>query len=274
MDPLIISALKEDVNYIDVSSEAVYKENKKAKIDLKAKEDGILCGLPVFKRTFELLSPEVSFKDFKEEGEKVEKGDIVMVIEGDVLTLLTGERTALNFLCRMSGTATYTGRMIEALGDDNIKILDTRKTTPNMRVFEKYAVRVGGGFNHRFNLSDSVMLKDNHIQAAGGVKEAIRLAKDTDPFISKIEIEAENIEMVKEALEGGADIIMLDNMNTDTIIEAAEIIGDKAITEISGNVTLDNIGQYKGLPVDYISSGALTHSAGIIDFSMKNLRFQ
>jgi nicotinate-nucleotide pyrophosphorylase (carboxylating) len=238
---------------------------------LICKEDGIICGLQVFKRVFELLDDNMEFEFYCEDGDEVAKGQLMAKVKGDIRTLLSGERTALNYLQRMSGIATYTHKVAALLEGSSIKLLDTRKTTPNNRVFEKYAVRVGGGNNHRYNLSDGVLLKDNHIGAAGGVKEAILMAKEYAPFVRKIEVEVETLDMVKEAVEAGADIIMLDNMTNEVMEEAIRIIDKKAEIEISGNVTAENIERIKGLGVDYVSSGALTHSSPIMDISLKNL---
>ena len=270
-DPLIISALKEDITSEDVSTNSVMPEPKLGEVELICKQDGIICGLPIFARVFTLLD-ENTVVDLKvKDGDKVTKGELLAVVTGDIKVLLCGERTALNYLQRMSGIATYTNEVAQCLEGTGIKLLDTRKTTPNNRLFEKYAVRVGGGNNHRYNLSDGVLLKDNHIGAAGSVKKAVEMAKDYAPFVRKIEVEVENLEMVKEAVEAGADIIMLDNMSTEEMQEAIKIIDGRAETECSGNVTKENIGRLTALGVDYISSGALTHSAPILDISMKNL---
>ena len=270
-DPLIISALKEDITSEDVSTNSVMPEPKKGEVQLICKQDGIICGLPIFARVFTLLD-ENTVVDLKvKDGDKVTKGELLAVVTGDIKVLLCGERTALNYLQRMSGIATYTNEVAQCLEGTGIKLLDTRKTTPNMRIFEKYAVRVGGGYNHRYNLSDGVLLKDNHIGAAGSVTAAVKMAKEYAPFVRKIEIEVENLAMVKEAAEAGADIIMLDNMSTEDMSEAIRIIDGRAETECSGNVTKENIGRLTALGVDYISSGALTHSAPILDISMKNL---
>jgi nicotinate-nucleotide pyrophosphorylase (carboxylating) len=271
VDPYIISALKEDITSEDVSTNAVMPRPCKGEVDLICKEDGIICGLQVFKRVFELLDDNMEFEFYCEDGEEVTKGQLMAKVKGDIRTLLSGERTALNYLQRMSGIATYTHKVAALLEGSGIKLLDTRKTTPNNRVFEKYAVRVGGGNNHRYNLSDGVLLKDNHIGAAGGVKEAILMAKEYAPFVRKIEVEVETLDMVKEAVEAGADIIMLDNMTNEVMEEAIRIIDKKAEIEISGNVTAENIEKIKGLGVDYVSSGALTHSSPIMDISLKNL---
>ena len=271
VDDLIVSALKEDISSEDVSTNAIMPEAVKGSVDLICKQDGIIAGLNVFKRTFELLDDNVEFEFFCKDGDKVEKGQLMAKITGDMRTLLSGERVALNYLQRMSGIATYTKSLAVLLEGTKTKLLDTRKTTPNMRVFEKYAVRVGGGYNHRYNLSDGVMLKDNHIGAAGGVSKAVAMAKEYAPFVRKIEVECETLEMVKEAIEAGADIIMLDNMTTEQMTEALQIIDGRAQTECSGNVTRENIERLTSLGVDFISSGALTHSAPIMDISLKNL---
>ena len=240
-------------------------------VDLICKEDGIICGLQVFERVFTLLDEKTTVEFLVQDGAEVHKGQLMAKVHGDIRTLLCGERTALNYLQRMSGIATYTHSVAELLKGTGIKLLDTRKTTPNNRIFEKYAVRIGGGNNHRYNLSDGVLLKDNHIGAAGGVKEAIAAAKEYAPFVRKIEVEVENLDMVKEAVEAGADIIMLDNMDTDALKEAIAYIDGRAEIEVSGNVTKENIARLTGLGVDYVSSGALTHSAPILDISLKNL---
>ena len=273
IDDSIRMALKEDITSEDISTNAIYKKDRLAEISLYSKEDGILAGLDVFKRVFELLDNSVEFIEYKKDGDKVLNKDLILKIRADVKTILSAERTALNYLQRMSGIATYTRKMVEALDDKNILLLDTRKTTPNMRIFEKYAVRVGGGYNHRYNLSDAIMLKDNHINAAGSITEAIKLAKGYSPFIKKIEIEVEDLEGVEEAVRAGADIIMLDNMDIETIKKAIKIIGKKAIIECSGNIDINNINRFKGLEIDYVSSGAITHSAKILDLSLKNLRY-
>ena len=270
-DHLIKEALKEDISSEDVSTNAVMKEYVKGEVELICKEDGIIAGLDVYARVFELLDEKTETTLYCKDGEAVKKGQLLGKVTGDIRVLLSGERVALNYLQRMSGIATYTHSVAELLKGSKTKLLDTRKTTPNMRIFEKYAVRAGGGFNHRYNLSDGVLLKDNHIGAAGGVKEAILAAKEYAPFVRKIEIEVENLEMVKEAADAGADIIMLDNMSPEEMKEAIRIINGRAETECSGNVTRENIRQVTEVGVDYISSGALTHSAPILDISMKNL---
>jgi len=271
VDPFILSALKEDITSEDVSTNAVMPEATLGEVDLICKENGIICGLQVFARVFELIDEEVKIEFFVKDGDAVKAGQLMAKVRGDIRSLLSGERTALNYLQRMSGIATYTSSIAKLLEGTGIQLLDTRKTTPNNRIFEKYSVRVGGGHNHRYNLTDGVLLKDNHIGAAGGVKEAICMAKAYAPFVRKIEVEVESLDMVREAVEAGADIIMLDNMSTEVMKEAIEIIDGRAEIEISGNVTRENIERIKGLGVDYVSSGALTHSAPIMDISLKNL---
>lgn len=270
-DPFILSALREDITSEDVTTNSVTSKKQLGEADLICKEDGIICGLQIFERVFTLLDNSTKVEFFAKDGDKVTKGQPLAKVTGDIRTILSGERTALNYLQRMSGVATYTSKVAALLDGTDIKLLDTRKTTPNMRLFEKYAVTVGGGNNHRYNLSDGVLLKDNHIGAAGGVKQAIEMAKSYAPFVRKIEVEVENLEMVKEAVEAGAHIIMLDNMTHDEMAEALNIINGRAEVEISGNVTKENIEKIKDLKVDYISSGALTHSAPILDVSLKNL---
>ena len=271
VDPWILSALKEDITSEDVSTNSVMPHPQAGEVDLICKEDGIICGLQVFERVFTLLDEKTTVEFLVQDGAEVHKGQLMAKVHGDIRTLLCGERTALNYLQRMSGIATYTHSVAELLKGTGIKLLDTRKTTPNNRIFEKYAVRIGGGNNHRYNLSDGVLLKDNHIGAAGGVKEAIQAAKEYAPFVRKIEVEVESLDMVKEAVEAGADIIMLDNMDTDALKEAIAYIDGRAEIEVSGNVTKENIARLTGLGVDYVSSGALTHSAPILDISLKNL---
>ena len=270
-DQYIRLALQEDINSEDVSTNAVMPAYKKGEVQLICKEDGIVAGLDVFKRVFTLLDPETNIIFHVEDGERVTKGQGLALLTGDVRVLLSGERTALNYLQRLSGIATYTNLIAELLKGTKTKLLDTRKTTPCMRIFEKYAVRIGGGCNHRYNLSDGVLLKDNHIDAAGGVKEAIEAAKRYAPFVRKIEMETENLDMVKEAVEAGADIIMLDNMTREQMADAIRIIDGRAEIECSGNITRENIKTLIELGVDYISSGALTHSAPILDISLKHL---
>lgn len=270
-DPLIRMALAEDITSEDISTNAVMREAKQGKVDLICKEDGIIAGLSVFKRVFTLLDADTEIIFFCQDGDEVKQGQKMGVVRGDIRVLLSGERTALNYLQRMSGIATYTNSITKLLAGSKTKLLDTRKTTPNNRIFEKYAVKAGGGYNHRYNLSDGVLLKDNHIGAAGSVAKAIEMAKEYCPFVRKIEIEVENLDMVKEAADAGADIIMLDNMSHDDMKEAIRIIDGRAETECSGNVTRENIAKLIDLGVDYISSGALTHSAPIMDISLKNL---
>ena len=270
-DHLIMEALKEDISSEDVSTNAVMKEAVPGEVDLICKEDGIIAGLDVFSRVFELLDENTKTELYCKDGDEVKSGQLMGKVKGDIRVLLSGERVALNYLQRMSGIATYTHSVAKLLEGTKTKLLDTRKTTPNMRVFEKYAVTTGGGYNHRYNLSDGVLLKDNHIGAAGGVAQAVKMAKEYAPFVRKIEIEVETLDMVKEAVEAGADIIMLDNMTTEEMQEAIRIIDGRAETECSGNVTKENIARLTGLGVDYISSGALTHSSPILDISMKNL---
>lgn len=271
VEPLILSALKEDISSEDVSANCVMKEAVEGEVDLICKEDGIICGLQVFEKTFTLLDEKVTAEFYVTDGDEVKNGQLIGKVHGDIRTLLCGERTALNYLQRMSGIATYTHSVAALLAGSKTKLLDTRKTSPNNRIFEKYAVRVGGGNNHRYNLSDGVLLKDNHIGAAGGVKEAVTMAKEYAPFVRKIEVEVETLAMVKEAVEAGADIIMLDNMSHEDMEEAMRIIAGRAEVEVSGNVTRENIKRLVDLGVDYISSGALTHSAPILDLSLKHL---
>lgn len=271
VDPLILGALKEDITSEDVSTNSVMPHPQAGEVDLICKQDGIICGLQVFERVFTLLDEDTKVEFFVQDGEEVKAGQLMAKVHGDIRTLLCGERTALNYLQRMSGIATYTHEVASLLTGSKTKLLDTRKTTPNNRIFEKYAVRTGGGNNHRYNLSDGVLLKDNHIGAAGGVKQAIAAAKEYAPFVRKIEIEVENQQMVEEAVEAGADIIMLDNMDTDALKKAIAFINGRAEIEVSGNVTKENIARLVDLGVDFISSGALTHSAPIMDISLKNL---
>lgn len=271
-DPVILAALREDISSEDVTTNAIMPTAVPGQVELLCKEDGIIAGLPVFARTFILLDSSVEIEYFCQEGDRVTKGQHLATLRGDIRVLLSGERVALNFLQRMSGIATYTRMVANRLSGTCTRLLDTRKTTPNLRLLEKYAVRVGGGYNHRFNLSDGVLLKDNHIAAAGGVARAIEMAREYAPFVRKIEVEVENMEMVREAVEAGADIIMLDNMTHEQMKEAVNFIAGRAETECSGNVTLDNVAALADLGVDYISSGALTHSAPILDLSLKNLR--
>ncbi len=270
-DELILSALREDITSEDITTNSVMREYQLGEVELICKQDGVIAGLDVFKRTFELLDSKTEVTFTKKDGDTVKNGDKIGVVRGDIRVLLSGERTALNYLQRMSGIATYTRSIADLLKGSKTKLLDTRKTTPNMRVFEKYAVKVGGGYNHRYNLSDGILLKDNHIGAAGGVKEAVQMAKEYAPFVRKIEIEVENLGMLKEALDAGADIIMLDNMSVEDMKEAVKLVSGKAETECSGNVTKENVERLVDIGVDYISSGALTHSSPILDLSLKNL---
>ena len=271
VDHLLEMALQEDISSEDVTTNAVMPQAQLGQVELLCKEDGIIAGLEIFARVFQLLDEITEITFFAKDGDAVTKGQKLAEVKGDIRVLLSGERTALNYLQRMSGIATYTHSVAALLEGSKTKLLDTRKTTPNNRIFEKYAVRIGGGYNHRYNLSDGVLLKDNHIGAAGGVKEAVTMAKEYAPFVRKIEVEVENLEMVKEAVEAGADIIMLDNMSHDMMKEAIAIIDGRAKTECSGNVTKENIANIVDLGVDYVSSGALTHSAPILDVSLKNL---
>lgn len=271
-DRLIRQALEEDITGEDVSTNAVMREAVEGEVELISKADGVICGMKVFERTFKILDENTQVLSNVRDGDRVKRGQLLAVVRGDIRTLLSGERTALNFLQRMSGIATYTAETVALLKGTKTRLLDTRKTTPNMRIFEKYAVKVGGGCNHRFNLSDGVLLKDNHIGAAGSVKEAVALAKEYSPFVRKIEVEVENLEMCREAVEAGADIIMLDNMSVEDMKTAVKMIDGRAQTECSGNVTRDNIKNIIDTGVDFVSSGALTHSAPILDLSMKNLK--
>ena len=270
-DPLILSALQEDITSEDITTNSVMPHYQLGEVELICKEDGVIAGLDVFKRVFTLLDENTEVTFSCKDGDRVRKGEKLGIIRGDIRVLLSGERTALNFLQRMSGIATYTRKIVDLLEGTKTKLLDTRKTTPNMRVFEKYAVKVGGGYNHRYNLSDGILLKDNHIGAAGGVKEAVQMAKEYAPFVRKIEIEVENLDMLREALEAGADIIMLDNMSVEDMREAVKLCAGKVETECSGNVTKENVAKLVDIGVDYISSGALTHSSPILDLSLKNL---
>ncbi len=270
-DDLILIALKEDITSEDITTNSVMPHYQRGEVELICKEDGVIAGLDVFKRVFELLDDKTEITFTCRDGDAVKKGEKLGVLRGDIRVLLSGERTALNYLQRMSGIATYTRSIAELLKGSNTKLLDTRKTTPGMRIFEKYAVKVGGGCNHRYNLSDGILLKDNHIGAAGGVKEAVRMAKEYAPFVRKIEVEVETLDMLKEALEAGADIIMLDNMSVEDMKEAVRLTAGRAETECSGNVTKENIAKLIDIGVDYISSGALTHSSPILDLSLKNL---
>ena len=271
VDHLILEALKEDISSEDVTTNSVMKEYVKGEVQLICKQNGIISGLEVFKRVFELLDERTEVTFYCKDGDAVEEGQLMGIVTGDIRVLLSGERVALNYLQRMSGIATYTRQVAKLLEGSKVTLLDTRKTTPNCRVFEKYAVRVGGGCNHRYNLSDGVLLKDNHIGAAGSITKAITMAKEYAPFVRKIEIEVETLEQVKEAVEAGADIIMLDNMTPEVMKQAVELIDGRAQTECSGNITKENIARIREIGVDFVSSGALTHSAPILDISMKNL---
>ena len=271
IDEYILNALKEDITSEDVTTNAIMPEEKAGKADLICKEDGVICGLGVFQRVFELLDDHARFETNLKDCDEVKKGQLMGVIYGDIKALLTGERTALNYLQRMSGIATFTKSLAKELEGSNTKLLDTRKTTPNMRPFEKYAVKIGGGTNHRYNLSDGILIKDNHIGAAGSIKKAVQMAKDYAPFVRKIEVEVESLSQLEEALEAGADIIMLDNMDNEMMKEAVKIVGTKAETECSGNVTKERLKEIREIGVNYVSSGALTHSAPIMDISLKNL---
>ena len=270
-DQLIRMALQEDITSEDVSTNAVMPTATKGTVDLIAKEDGVVAGLDIYARVFTILDEKTEIDFHCKDGDEVKKGDLMATVTGDIRVLLSGERVALNYLQRMSGIATYTRQVAKLLEGSNVTLLDTRKTTPNCRVFEKYAVRVGGGCNHRYNLSDGVLLKDNHIGAAGSVTKAVQMAKAYAPFVRKIEIEVETLYQVKEAVEAGADIIMLDNMTPEVMKQAVELIDGRAQTECSGNITKENIQKIREIGVDFVSSGALTHSAPILDISMKNL---
>ncbi len=270
-DRYIRLALEEDITSGDISTDAVITEYKKGTVSLICKQSGVICGLSVFERVFKILDEKVEVEFFAKDGDRVEKGQHIAEVTGDIRALLSGERTALNFLQRMSGIATYTAEVAALLKGSKTKLLDTRKTTPNMRIFEKYAVKCGGGNNHRYNLSDGVMLKDNHIGAAGGIKQAVAAAKAHCSFVHKIEVEVESLEMCEEAVEAGADIIMLDNMSVADMKKAVALIDGRALTECSGNVTRENIKNITDAGVDFVSSGALTHSAPILDLSLKNL---
>ena len=271
MDEAILAALREDITSEDITTNAVMREAVQGEVELLCKQDGVIAGLDVFFRVFVLLDEKTTTEFFVKDGDPVKKGQLLAKIRGDIRVLLSGERTALNFLQRMSGIATYTRQVADLLKGSRTKLLDTRKTTPNMRIFEKYAVRMGGGYNHRYNLSDGILLKDNHIAAAGGVKKAVEMAKEYAPFVRKIEVEVETLDMVKEAVEAGADIIMLDNMTKEQMQEAVAYIDGRAETECSGNVTRESVSSLVSIGVDYISRGALTHSAPILDLSLKNL---
>lgn len=270
-DQLIRMALQEDITSEDVSTNAVMPTATRGNVDLIAKEDGVVAGLEIYARVFKILDEKTEIEFHCKDGDEVKKGELMATVTGDIRVLLSGERVALNYLQRMSGIATYTRQVAKLLEGSNVTLLDTRKTTPNCRVFEKYAVRVGGGHNHRYNLSDGVLLKDNHIGAAGSVAKAVKMAKAYAPFVRKIEIEVETLDQVKEAVEAGADIIMLDNMTPEVMKQAVELIDGRAQTECSGNITKENIQKIREIGVDFVSSGALTHSAPILDISMKNL---
>ena len=270
-DRLIRMALEEDITSEDITTNSVMRKKQMGEVQLLCKETGVIAGIWVFERVFTLLDENTETEFYVKDGDKVEKGQLLGLVKGDIRVLLSGERTALNYLQRMSGIATYTRQIADLLKGSKTKLLDTRKTTPNMRIFEKYAVKTGGGYNHRYNLSDGILLKDNHIGAAGSVKKAVEMAREYAPFVRKIEVETENLDMVKEALEAGADIIMLDNMTPEMMKEAVALIDGRAQTECSGNVTKENIENLVSIGVDYISSGALTHSAPILDLSLKNL---
>lgn len=270
VDEYLLNALKEDITSEDVTTNSIVRKKAIGQVELICKQDGILAGIDIFKRVFKLLG-ESNFKTTYRDGDQVNNGEKIGTLTGDIRVILSGERTALNYLQRMSGIATFTYELVNELKESNTKLLDTRKTTPNMRIFEKYAVRVGGAYNHRYNLSDGILIKDNHIGAAGGIKQAVELAREYAPFVRKIEVEVENLDMVKEALEAKADIIMLDNMDDETMKKAVGIIDGKAKTECSGNITKERLRQIANIGIDYVSCGALTHSAPILDFSLKNL---
>ena len=271
IDKYIISALKEDMNSGDITTDSILK-NENAQINLIAKDKGIIAGLDVFERVFEIIDSNSYFEFNFSDGDEVNKSDLIGTIDAKASAILKAERTALNFLQRMSGIATYTKKMVHALGSCHVKILDTRKTTPNMRIFEKYAITLGGAYNHRYNLSDGIMIKDNHIDAAGGIRNAVDRVRSANPFVKKIEVEVENFDQIKEALDAKADIIMLDNMDIEDIKKACKIINKRAIIECSGNISLQNIKNYMDLDIDYISSGSITYNAGVLDLSMKNLK--
>ena len=271
IDELILDALREDIPNEDITTNSIIKSYIRGKAQLICKQDGVIAGLDVFARVFNLLDTNANLKFYCKDGDSVKKLDLIGEVEGDIRAILSGERTALNFLQRMSGIATYTRKVVDFLEGSNIKLLDTRKTSPNNRIFEKYAVKVGGGFNHRFKLSDGIMLKDNHIAAAGGIKKAVSLVREYASFVHKIEVEVETFDMLNEALEAEADIIMLDNMSVEEMKEAVKIVNHRALVECSGNITLENIAKLREIGVDYISSGALTYSASVLDLSLKNL---
>ena len=272
IDDYIINALKEDINSDDITTNSIIREKQIGSAELTCKEDGIMAGLDVFERVFEILDENVVFETSYEDGDFLKEGELIGKLRGDIRAILSGERTALNYLQRMSGIATYTRSLVDELKDYPTKLLDTRKTSPNMRHFEKYAVRVGGGYNHRYNLSDGILIKDNHIDAAGSLTKAVKMAREYASFVCKIEVEVENLDMVKEALEAKADIIMLDNMDNKTMKKAVEIIGDKALTECSGNVNKARLREIAEIGVDFISCGALTHSAPVLDISLNNIK--
>ena len=272
IDGHILQALQEDITTEDISTNSVVPKDQRGEAELLCKQNGVIAGLPVFRRVFEFLDSDVECIFHAKDGDFVKKGQVLAVVRGNMRALLGGERTALNYLQHMSGIATYTRTMVDLLKGSKIKLLDTRKTTPTLRFFEKYAVRMGGGSNHRLNLSDGVLLKDNHIAAAGGVKQAVAMAKNYAPFLYQIEVEVENLDMVREAVEAGANIIMLDNMPPEVMKEAVALIAGRAKTECSGNITRETISRYMETGVDYISCGALTHSAPILDISLKHLR--
>jgi nicotinate-nucleotide pyrophosphorylase (carboxylating) len=271
VDELIWMALKEDITSEDITTNAIMREDKQGQAQLLCKQDGVIAGLEVFERVFQLLDEKTQVEFYFKDGDRVKNGDLLATVTGDIRTILSGERVALNYLQRMSGIATHTRQLVDLLGDAKTKLLDTRKTTPNMRIFEKYAVKVGGGTNHRYNLSDGILIKDNHIGAAGGIKKAVEMAKEYAPFVRKIEVEVESLEQVQEALDAGADIIMLDNMDNATMKKAVAVIDGRAETECSGNVTAERVKDIIETGVDYVSCGALTHSSPIMDVSLKNL---
>ncbi len=272
IDRYILNALREDITSEDVTTNAVMRDATMGQAELICKQDGIICGLSVFQRTFELLDEQAVFESSVKDGDFVKNGQVIGIIKGDIRALLSGERTGLNYLQRMSGIATFTNSLVRELAGKKTKLLDTRKTTPNMRPFEKYAVKVGGGTNHRYNLSDGILIKDNHIGAAGSITKAVTMAKEYAPFVRKIEVEVETLEQLDEAIAAGADIIMLDNMDYDTMREAVKRVAGKAETECSGNVTKERLAEIADIGVDYVSAGALTHSAPIMDISLKNLK--
>ena len=271
VDELIWMAFKEDITSEDITTNAIMREDKQGQAQLLCKQDGVIAGLEVFERVFQLLDEKTQVEFYFKDGDQVKNGDLLATVTGDIRTILSGERVALNYLQRMSGIATHTRQLVDLLGDAKTKLLDTRKTTPNMRIFEKYAVKVGGGTNHRYNLSDGILIKDNHIGAAGGIKKAVEMAKEYAPFVRKIEVEVESLEQVQEALDAGADIIMLDNMDNATMKKAVAVIDGRAETECSGNVTAERVKDIIETGVDYVSCGALTHSSPIMDVSLKNL---